>query len=174
RCGVLRPSRGILAQAASARHWQCSGIRRLGKGLFARSRKGRDHQWQAPPWPRRIDGALRVRGIHDAVLRHCWGVVMSVQAISWALGQQIVTASSARHVLLCLANYAGEDGRNAFPSIARLCADTGLSERAVRDNLRRLEDAGVIERGNQAIAAAHTDRADRRPTAHELPTEDLG
>lgn len=93
---------------------------------------------------------------------------MSVQAISWALGQQIVTASSARHVLLCLANYAGEDGRNAFPSIARLCADTGLSERAVRDNLRRLEDAGVIERGNQAIAAAHIDRADRRPTVYDI------
>lgn len=93
---------------------------------------------------------------------------MSVQAISWALAQQRVMAASARHVLLCLANYAGEDGRNAFPSIARLCADTGLSERAVRNNLRDLEEAGVIERGNQAVAAAFIDRADRRPTVYDI------
>lgn len=93
---------------------------------------------------------------------------MSVQAISWALAQQVVTASSARHVLLCLANYAGEDGRNAFPSIARLCADTGLSERAVRNNLRELEESGVIRRGNQAVAAAFIDRADRRPTVYDI------
>ncbi len=97
---------------------------------------------------------------------------MSVQAISWALGQQRVTAASARHVLLCLANYAGEDGRNAFPSIARLCADTGLSERAVRNNLRDLEEAGVIERGNQAVAAAFIDRADRRPTVYDIRIDD--
>jgi DNA-binding Lrp family transcriptional regulator len=96
---------------------------------------------------------------------------LSVQAISWALSQQTVTAAAARHVLLCLANYAGEDGRNAFPSIQRLCKDTGLSERAVRNNLRDLESLGVIRRGNQAVAAAFIERADRRPTVYDMPMQ---
>lgn len=93
---------------------------------------------------------------------------MSIQAMSWALAQRIVTSASGRHVLLCLANYAGEDGRNAFPSVARLCDDTGLSERAVRNNLRDLEELGVIKPGNQAIAAAFISRADRRPTVYDI------
>lgn len=96
---------------------------------------------------------------------------MSVQAIAWALSQQIVRQPAARHVLLCLANYAGEDGRNAFPSVARLVAETGLSERAVRSNLRELEDMGVLKRGNQAIAAAYIDRADRRPVVYDIVME---
>lgn len=96
---------------------------------------------------------------------------MSVQAIAWALSQQIVKQQAARHVLLCLANYAGEDGKNAFPSVARLVAETGLSERAVRNNLRELEEMGVLRRGNQAIAAAFIERADRRPVVYDIALE---
>ena len=38
--------------------------------------------------------------------------------MSWALAlpKQTLENPSARHVLLCLANYAGSDGRGAFPS----------------------------------------------------------
>lgn len=93
---------------------------------------------------------------------------MSVHAISWALKQTAVESPVARHVLLVLANYAGEDGCNAFPSIARLSEETGLSERAVRNNLRELERVGVIRLGNQAVAAAFIARADRRPTVYDL------
>lgn len=44
---------------------------------------------------------------------------MSVQAMKWVLDQQIATESISRRVLLCLANYADKDGRNAFPSARR-------------------------------------------------------
>ena len=93
---------------------------------------------------------------------------MSVQAMSWAMAQKQVNDSPSRHVLLCLANYAGADGRGAFPSAATLSADTGLSERTVRSRLDSLEQKGLIRRGNQAIAAAYIDRADRRPVCYDL------
>lgn len=93
---------------------------------------------------------------------------MSIQAMVWALRQQVVTDASARHVLLCLANYAGEDGRAAFPSASTLAIDTGLSERTVRSKLDLLESQGAIVKGNQAIAAAYIDRADRRPVCYNI------
>ncbi|MEC4511796.1 helix-turn-helix domain-containing protein, partial [Klebsiella pneumoniae] len=60
---------------------------------------------------------------------------MSVQAMTWAIEQQDVREPNARHVLLCLANYADADGKAAFPSTARLEADTGLSESTIRRKL---------------------------------------
>ncbi|WP_263264127.1 helix-turn-helix domain-containing protein [Pseudomonas sp. RIT-PI-S] len=90
--------------------------------------------------------------------------------MSWALAlpKSALADSSARHVLLCLANYAGSDGKGAFPSAATLSDDTGLSERTVRYKLDSLETAGLIMRGNQAIAAVYIDRHDRRPVVYDL------
>jgi hypothetical protein len=93
---------------------------------------------------------------------------MSIQCMVWALKQQEVTDASARHVLLCLANYAGEDGRAAFPSASTLSVDTGLSERTVRSKLDLLESSGAIKRGNQAIVAAYIERADKRPVCYDI------
>jgi hypothetical protein len=75
---------------------------------------------------------------------------------------------AARHVLLCMANYAGPEGRGAFPSAATISKQTGLSERTVRLKLDELEKAGWIAEGNQAIAAAYIDRRDRRPVVYDL------
>lgn len=94
---------------------------------------------------------------------------MSVQAVSWALEQQVVQGPTARLVLICLANYAGEDGRNAFPSVKRLSEHTGLSRKSVQANLRKLEEIGIIEKGDQEIVEAHIKRGDRRPTNYNLP-----
>ncbi|MEF9673989.1 helix-turn-helix domain-containing protein [Pseudomonas sp. PCH446] len=90
--------------------------------------------------------------------------------MSWALSLPIQSLkdSSARHVLLCLANYAGSNGAGAFPSASTLAQDTGLSERTVRYKLDDLEQAGWIKKGNQAIAAVHIDRHDRRPVVYDL------
>ena len=90
--------------------------------------------------------------------------------MSWALGlpTQVLKDSSARHVLLCLANYAGSNGTGAFPSATTLADDTGLSERTVRYKLDDLEKSGLIKKGNQAIAAVHIDRHDRRPVVYDL------
>jgi DNA-binding MarR family transcriptional regulator len=89
--------------------------------------------------------------------------------MSWALSRRdLGKDSSARHVLLCLANYAGTDGRGAFPSAKTLTDDTGLSERTVRLKLDMLEERGLIVRGNQALAAVYIDRHDRRPVVYDL------
>jgi hypothetical protein len=90
--------------------------------------------------------------------------------MSWALSlpTESLKDSSARHVLLCLANYAGSNGAGAFPSALTLAQDTGLSERTVRYKLDDLEKVGLIQKGNQAIAAVHIDRHDRRPVVYDL------
>lgn len=90
--------------------------------------------------------------------------------MTWALAipKSSLENPAARHVLLCLANYAGSDGRGAFPSAATLSEDTGLSERTVRLKLDELAAAGWITEGNQAIAAAYIDRRDRRPVVYDL------
>ena len=91
--------------------------------------------------------------------------------MSWALEQTVVSDPTARHVLLCLANYADKSGRAAFPSAKSLSADTGLAIRTVRYKLDGLLEAGAIRLGNQAIAAAYIDRHDRRPVVYDLCTE---
>ena len=93
---------------------------------------------------------------------------MSVQAMAWALAQQEVTESHSRHVLLCLANYADQSGRAAFPAVSSLALDTGLAPRTVQYRLRELEAAGLIRRGNQAIAAAYITQRDRVPVCYDL------
>ncbi|MEE5120425.1 helix-turn-helix domain-containing protein [Pseudomonas alliivorans] len=91
--------------------------------------------------------------------------------MSWALQipRATLSDSSARHVLLCLANYAGTDGRGAFPSATTLSDDTGLSERTVRSKLELLRAAELIVPGNQALAAVYIERHDRRPVVYDLP-----
>lgn len=88
--------------------------------------------------------------------------------MAWAIEQQQVTGATARHVLLVLANYADHEGRCAFPSAATLARNTGLTERGVRMKLAELQKLGAIRLGNQAIVAAHIDRADRRPVVYDL------
>lgn len=48
-----------------------------------------------------------------------------------------------RLVMLALADHADDDGR-CYPSIPRLCQRTGLSERAVQTNTRKLTEQGYI------------------------------
>ncbi|AOS03058.1 helix-turn-helix domain-containing protein [Xanthomonas oryzae pv. oryzae] len=93
---------------------------------------------------------------------------MSVQVMAWALEQRIVLDAPARHVLLCLANYADKDGRGAFPAVQRLVDDTGLSGRTVQRQLAALVAAGVIRPGNEAIVAAYISRADRRTVCYDI------
>lgn len=88
--------------------------------------------------------------------------------MTWALDQRIVTDPTARHVLLCLANYADKEGRGAFPSASTISDDTGLSLRTIRYKLEQVEQAGAITRGIQAIAAAYITREDRRPVVYDL------
>src|SRR6185312_5253393 len=92
---------------------------------------------------------------------------VSIQAMAWVLKQE-VGDSTAKHVLMCLANYAGEDGENAFPSVARLQKDTALSERSIREKLVYLLDKGFIKYGDQAMSAAYAKRKDRQTTCYDF------
>lgn len=75
---------------------------------------------------------------------------MSIQAVAWAIEQK--TGSPAgKVVLMCLANYADENGE-CWPSQATIAKETELSERSVREWLQRLEDAGLIEREHRQRA----------------------
>ncbi|RKR02615.1 helix-turn-helix protein [Kushneria sinocarnis] len=93
---------------------------------------------------------------------------MSVEATSWALQQQAVTDPGARSVLFGLANHANHEGRHAFPSVDLLRRYTGLGRRTVITKLKLLQEKGLVRRGNQKVAAAIIERADRRPTVYDL------
>lgn len=95
---------------------------------------------------------------------------MSIQAMSWAMSIELdeLNDPAARHVLITLANYAGEDGRAAFPSKETIRQHTGLAIRTIGYKLDLLKENGFISEGNQAIAAAYISRTDRRPTVYDL------
>lgn len=69
---------------------------------------------------------------------------MSHQAVTWAYKQDIKPAG-AKFILVTLANYADGDGY-CFPGQKTLANDTGMSDRAVRNHLDRLERDGIIVR----------------------------
>lgn len=69
---------------------------------------------------------------------------MSVEAITWALRQPI-PHSSAKFVLVVLANCANVEQAQAWPSVAYLAASTGQDRKTVTTNLQRLQEWGLIE-----------------------------
>ena len=83
---------------------------------------------------------------------------MSVKVINAC--KSVDVPPTAKLVLFMLAEHAHDDGSNAFPSVGLIAWETGLSERAVRNSLRTLEGAGVIE-----VAAKSTRR---RPTTYRV------
>lgn len=68
---------------------------------------------------------------------------------------------TSRHVALALSLYMNERGGSAFPSAGRLSHDTGLSERAVRQHLGGLRDAGWLVLREQGGLKGETRRANR-------------
>lgn len=74
-------------------------------------------------------------------------------------------------ILLCLADHADDAGR-CYPSVSRLVKKSGLSERAVRKNVRELEAAGLLRieenAGPKGCNVYHVTPAPRAPL-HEMP-----
>lgn len=68
---------------------------------------------------------------------------MSVQAITWSLGRAASVASQA--TLFVLANYADEWGVT-YVGQDKLAADCSCRKATISENLKRLEDAGLIGR----------------------------
>jgi len=67
---------------------------------------------------------------------------MTIEAITWALAQQ-VERSSAKFVLVAMANCANHD-MTCWPSTAYLSAATCQDRKTVLENIKRLKEAGFI------------------------------
>lgn len=68
---------------------------------------------------------------------------MSVEAIAWAL-KQPVKHSSAKFVLVALANCANGHSFECWPSVAYLCGATAQNRKTVIENIGRLVSDGYI------------------------------
>lgn len=68
---------------------------------------------------------------------------MSVTAIS-RVWERSRAKGSELLVLLAIADYADDEGRNAWPSVQKLADKSRMTERGVRDVLRRLADDGEL------------------------------
>lgn len=68
---------------------------------------------------------------------------MSFEAIQWAF-EQAVPQSSAKLVLIALANFAGDDS-TAWPSVAAICRLTTQDRKTVMRSLARLVSWGLVE-----------------------------
>ncbi len=91
---------------------------------------------------------------------------MSVEAIAWVL-HHADTSGTDKVVLIGLANHADPYGANSWPSVDTLATYAGVTERAVRAALRRLEAEGRIACELQAGGDRHT-RPDRRPNRYRI------
>ncbi len=82
---------------------------------------------------------------------------MSLPVIVWVF-QHSTAKLGARLTLLALAEFAHDDGSKAFPTVETLMERTLLSERGVRDGLRKLEADGHIARTGQTQAGVNVYR----------------
>lgn len=71
------------------------------------------------------------------------GALVSVEAITWALKQNVPN-SSTKFVLVVLANCASGDTFRAWPSVAYLSAATGQNRKTIIANFGRLVELGLI------------------------------
>jgi DNA-binding MarR family transcriptional regulator len=96
---------------------------------------------------------------------------MSIQAVAWALKQR-TGSPTLKVTLLAVANYADEEGK-CWPSQERLALDTDLSERSVRDALKRLQEMGYLSREARRINGNQRETDIIRLNSHRkiLPVE---
>ncbi|MEV0675967.1 helix-turn-helix domain-containing protein [Actinosynnema sp. NPDC050436] len=103
---------------------------------------------------------------------------MSIEAIDWALNRAPIPtdrkdASTLAITLIALANHAGPDGRDAFPSVERMVRYTRLSRRTIQRSLRSLEELGLICAGNTRVRDAKIPEANARPQVYDLLSPEL-
>lgn len=75
--------------------------------------------------------------------------------------------STAKLVLLRLADFASDDGGRIFPAVSTIAAECGLGERTVQDQLRALEARGVLCLVREAVCAT------RRPREYRIDLSTL-
>jgi hypothetical protein len=103
--------------------------------------------------------------------------------MAWVFSSAPTTSPVDLLVLLAIADHCADDGRGAYPSVARLAAKTRLSERSVQRAVSRLQTRGVLSvnvsagRGATNVYTINLgrqtdapDRATRVPSRH-LPDD---
>ena len=93
---------------------------------------------------------------------------MSNSALNWAFSLE-VKPSTAKFVLISLANRANDDGE-AYPCINRLCKDTCLNRKTVQRGLKTLKDDGFIVDTGKRIGQTQSVIVYRIPYAESRPT----
>jgi len=68
---------------------------------------------------------------------------MSLEAMTWAIELEGLTPTE-NHVLLLLANRHNKDSGLCYPSIPRLCNESGMHRATVIRAIKRLENRGVL------------------------------
>ncbi len=68
---------------------------------------------------------------------------MSVACMTWVFTHS-TSAGADRLLLLAIADHAGDDGDDAWPSVPTLASKTGISERSVQRGIGRLVEGGHL------------------------------
>lgn len=113
--------------------------------------------------------ALSIKSLTPLATTNGWPTCMSTQAMVWALEDAPDVPAQALGALMGLANHADEHGRGAYPDQETLAAYARKSSRQVRTDLARLEEVGLIRRGDQSLVA-HI-REDKRPVVWDVAME---
>ena len=77
---------------------------------------------------------------------------MSFEAMSWAVKMKLPVKQKI--VLLMLADRTNKDTGRCDPSIPKLAEDCGMSETSVKEAIRSLRDAGLVEAHERKISGA--------------------
>ena len=93
---------------------------------------------------------------------------MSLRAMLWALEDAPVDDPASALILVALADRADDEGRDAYPARAWLARRGRCSVSTVARRLKRLEELGLIRRGDQTILDVRKVPTDRRPVVWDL------
>lgn len=91
---------------------------------------------------------------------------MSLKALLWVMDEADVKNQGELAVLYALADHVDDDGRGGYPGQEKLARRARCTSRTVRNHLAKLEDRGVIVRGDQDLVSHY--RPDRRPVVWDI------
>lgn len=90
---------------------------------------------------------------------------MSIELVAKAKKIKLGGDSTAKLLLICLADYANDAGM-AWPSVATMTEEVEKKERTIQNSLRKLEHLGLIRVGDQRCTG-HLPKG-QRPTVYEI------
>ncbi|WP_225431802.1 helix-turn-helix domain-containing protein [Bifidobacterium platyrrhinorum] len=90
---------------------------------------------------------------------------MSIELVARAKKTKLHGDSTAKLLLIVLADYANDDGM-AWPSVATMAQEVEKSERSIQLLLRKLEKTGLIRKGDQRLVGKYA--KGRRPVVYKL------